>query len=231
MDPIKKTKDAIQKSKLAREYKEYFNKHSGWDQFFFWSFVVVGLFNLYVWLVALVSLCAGVQLTTWLLPVNVFYYVLAGGAAYLLLFLLALIYRFCVVGILGLGTSRANRWMGNAFFGLLIYVVFFVLTLTFANFYELFDSTFAVNRGVNPTSESFITIVAPYNANVASNINSNFALAGIDAVGEALSNWFANLVVILVGTTLEFVVTLMIVFSPWNDANAVLGYILNNQKP
>lgn len=215
---------------VVQKYNDYFKNHGGWDQFFFWSFVVVGLFNLYVWLVALVSLCAGSSLTSWLLPLNVFWYVVAGGAAYLLILLIAVFYYFfrCVYNSKPanlLGGIRAGRWISYAFFGLFVYVLFFVLTLTFANFYDLFDGTIVVDRSSASPSSVFATITSPYGPAVAAAINSNFALADVAAVGEALGNWFANLVIILIGTTLVFLVTLMIVISPWNSKADVIEMI------
>lgn len=218
------------KTTFQKKYDEYFSGHSGWDQFFFWAFVVVGLFNFYVWLVALVSLCAGTQLTTWLLPLNVFWYVLAGGAAYLVILLLVLFYKYCRCNFKGLKAIRANRWLGYAFVGLLIYVVFFILTLTFADFYDLFDGTIVVNRSAESPSSAFTTIALPFNAAAAAAINSNFALADVAAVGEALANWFANLVVILIGTTIVFLLTLMIVVSPWNSKADVIEQIYREGK-
>lgn len=219
-------------AKIEKYYNEHINSANVPDKVAYWALIIAGLFTLYVWLVALVSLCAGVNLTSWLLPYNVFWYVVAGGAFYLLILIFAIVHRCLVSG--ANARNRAGRWILYSFLGLFFYVIFFVLTLTFSEYYNLVanDDTI-VNRNTDPVGSQFQTIpVAAFNAisiNAALGVaNSNFGLAVVAASGEALSNWFAILVIIFFGTSLVFLFTVMMVVSPWNEPTNILADAIKN---
>jgi preprotein translocase subunit SecG len=219
---------------IEKYYNDHINRANVPDKVAYWSLIIAGAFSLYVWLVALVSLCAGVSLTSWLLPYNVFWYVVAGGAFYLLILIFAIVHR-CMVGDKVNAKNRAGRWILYSFLGLFFYVIFFVLTLTFGQYYNLVanDDTI-VNRNTDPVGSLFQTVPSvasnsPANINAAiAVVNSNFGLAVVAASGEALSNWFAILVIIFFGTSIVFLLTVMMVVSPWNEPTNILADAIKN---
>ena len=211
-------------------------KVSTMDKVLYALLILGGLYSLYLWLVSLVSLCAGVELTSWLLPYNVFWYVVAGGCLYLAILIAAVIYRFCFADG-DINQARANKWILYSFFGLFNYIVFFVLTLTFEQYYNLVaDNDTLVNRSSVPFGSEFQTVPtvvlnAPSINAALSVVNSNFKLAVVAPSAEALANWFSVLAIIFFGTTLIFFSFLMMISSPWNNkADAIEAAVAETFK-